>query len=170
MGVNDIRQIKVGANTVGIIGLKQALADLAAEKDTLSDEEITQRLMQALGKKNYIAPPARERYEQAFFREYCLAVGRPVEPEVTEPGVIDIKILGPGCTRCDQLEREVMAIVADLKIRAAIDHVRDIKTIAEYGVLGSPALVINGDVKAVGRVPPRQKIITWINDITQANT
>lgn len=169
MSANDLRQIKVGTNTVGIIGLKQVLDDLTAEADTLSDEEIKQRLMHALGKKNYIAPPARERYEQAFFREYCLAAGRPVAPETREPGTIDIKILGPGCSRCDQLEREVMTIVADLTIRADIDHVRNLKAIAEYGVLGSPALVINGDVKAVGSVPPRQKIITWINEVTQPN-
>jgi small redox-active disulfide protein 2 len=170
MSANDIRQIRVGANTVGIIGLKQVLDDLAAEADALSDDDIKLRLMQALGKKNYIAPPARDRYEQAFFREYCRAVGRSVAPEPKEPGAIDIKILGPGCNRCDQLEREVMTIVADLKIQAAIDHVRDLKTIAEYGVLGTPALVINEDVKAVGSVPPRQKIITWINEVTQPNT
>lgn len=163
MVTNDISQIKVGTDRIGIIGLKQTLSELAAMAENMSDDEIKKHLVDTLGKKNYISSNARERYEKAFYREFCRYVGKPVE-EKLEPGVIEIKILGQGCFRCDQLEQNVMDIVAEMNIQADIEHVRDIKAIAEYGVLGSPALVVNGQVKVVGTLPGRHKIMAWLKE------
>jgi len=75
---------------------------------------------------------------------------------------LEIKILGPGCANCDRLEREVMETVNELDLPVGIDHVRDIREIGNYGVMGSPALIINGKVKAVGRVPMRSEIRKWL--------
>jgi len=47
-------------------------------------------------------------------------------------------------------------------LAADFDHEQDIKEIARYGVMGTPALVINGQVKSVGRVPPRDQIKKWL--------
>lgn len=161
MGGDDITQIKVGTNRVGIIGLKTVLQDLSSNDGVMPEDEIKKTLMDRLGKRNYIAPQAREKYETAFYREFCKFTGKPFHEEAL-PGVIEIKILGKGCMRCDQLEREVMEIVAEMNVPADIEHIRDLKQIAEYGVLGSPALVISGEVKAVGRVPKRRQIMDWL--------
>ena len=75
---------------------------------------------------------------------------------------LDIKVLGRGCPQCDRLEQEVMAVLADIRVEAALDHVRDVAQIGRFGVLGMPALVINGKVVCVGTVPTRDKIRTWI--------
>ena len=166
MAGNDISQIKVGTDRIGIIGLKQALSELAAMAETMSEEDIKKRLMENLEKKNYISPSARERYEKAFYREFCAFSGKPVETEQAS-GVIEIKVLGQGCNRCDQLERDVLDIVSEMKIPADVDHVRDIKAIAAYGVLGSPGLVIDGAVKAVGTVPGKAKIKAWISEAAE---
>ena len=166
MAGNDISQIKVGTDRIGIIGLKQALSELAAMAETMSEEDIKKRLMENLEKKNYISPGARERYEKAFYREFCVFTGKPVETD-QNPGVIEIKVLGQGCSRCDQLERDVLDIVSEMKIPADVDHVRDIKAIAAYGVLGSPGLVIDGAVKAVGTVPGKAKIKAWISEAAE---
>jgi len=166
MSANDISQIKVGPNKIGIIGLKQSLKELVLISESMSEGQIKQHLMESLGKKNYISSNVKDRYEAAFYREFCRFTGKTVEPD-HEPGVIEIKILGQGCNRCDQLEFDVMAIVAEMNIPVDVEHVRDIQAIAEYGVLGSPALVINGQVKVVGTVPGKAKIKTWISEVVE---
>ena len=65
----------------------------------------------------------------------------------------NIKILGTGCANCKNLEKAVNIAVAELKADATIEKVEDIKMIMTYGVMRTPALVINEKVALYGRVP-----------------
>ncbi len=69
-----------------------------------------------------------------------------------------IEILGTGCPKCQQLVANVQAAVAEAGIQAEISKVEDITKIVEYGVMMTPALVIDGDIKAVGKVLTAQEI------------
>ena len=64
-----------------------------------------------------------------------------------------IKVLGPGCTNCKNLERVTNEAVTALGIDATIEKVEDYPTIAAYGIMSTPALVVNEKVVAYGRVP-----------------
>ena len=64
-----------------------------------------------------------------------------------------IEILGMGCATCNKLEDTVRLAIKETGVDAQIDHVKDIKQIMAYGVLTTPALVIDGKVKAVGKLP-----------------
>ena len=64
-----------------------------------------------------------------------------------------IKVLGPGCTNCQNLEKATREAVADLGLDAAIEHVTDAAEIAGYGVMRTPALVVDEQVVVSGRVP-----------------
>lgn len=64
-----------------------------------------------------------------------------------------IKVLGPGCANCVTLERVTRQAVADLGIDATIEKVTDYATIAGYGVMSTPALVLDEQVVVSGRVP-----------------
>ena len=57
-----------------------------------------------------------------------------------------------------------MEVMAETGITAEIEHVRDIKEIGKYGVMGTPALLINGQVKSVGRVPPKSRMTEWLRE------
>jgi small redox-active disulfide protein 2 len=102
----------------------------------------------------------KDTYEAAFFREYKKFIGEPMPEDPSGP--IQIKVLGPGCPSCDKLEQDLMAVMAELNLPADLDHVRDVKEIACYGVMGNPALVINGKVVAVGRVPSKSQLKEWL--------
>ncbi len=65
---------------------------------------------------------------------------------------MEIRILGAGCARCKSLEENVFQAVSRLNIAADIQPITDIVEISKYGVMSTPALVINGKVKSVGRV------------------
>ncbi|MCB9857873.1 MAG: TM0996/MTH895 family glutaredoxin-like protein [Phycisphaerales bacterium] len=64
-----------------------------------------------------------------------------------------IEVLGTGCTKCRLLETAAKAAADRLGVSYSIDHVTDINKITEYGVMMTPALVIDGKVRVVGRVP-----------------
>lgn len=71
---------------------------------------------------------------------------------------MDIKVLGPGCTRCKNLEKIVYDAVAELGVDASIAKVSDVVEIMTYGVMATPALVVNGNVEIKGRVPSKDEV------------
>ncbi len=158
--MDEVTQIRVGKHMTGIIGLKSALAETAAQCKGMPDDQIGKVLVERLGKRNYIDNGSREVYAQALVREYRKFIGQPLA-EPPAQGLC-IQVIGPGCAQCDRLEREVIAILSETGITAELDHVRDLAEIARLGVMGTPALLINGTVKAVGSVPPRNKIQQWL--------
>ena len=62
------------------------------------------------------------------------------------------KILGSGCAKCNQLEAAVKAALEQLNMDASIDHITDFTQIAAYGVMTTPALVVDGKVVSYGKV------------------
>ena len=74
---------------------------------------------------------------------------------------MEIKILGSGCARCEATEKAVMDVLAETGITANVEKVTDLMKIAEYGVFGTPAVVINGQVKSVGKIPKKEEIKSW---------
>ena len=142
MSQDDVSRIMVGNTPVGILGLKAVLEDLAQDYRDRPDQEVIELLLLELGKRNYIAESSRKEYGKAFLKEFRKSLGETVKDEITEG--IQIKVLGPGCPQCDRLEQELMGVMNDTGIIAELEHVRDAKEIGEYGVMGTPALIING--------------------------
>jgi small redox-active disulfide protein 2 len=162
MSQDDIKQIRIGNSAVGIIGLKAVMEDMAKEYGDRPDEELRQELLNRLSRRNYVSPKVREDYGKAFLREFRKFQGKPFEEEAPEG--LEIKVLGPGCVQCDRLEKELMQVISEIGIPADVEHVRDIKEIARYGIMGTPALLINGKVKSVGKVPPKAKLKEWLEE------
>jgi len=73
-----------------------------------------------------------------------------------------IKVLGPGCARCHQLEQTTKEVVKELGIDAEIEDVKDIKKIMEYPILITPGLVINEKLVVSGRVPSKAEVTSFI--------
>lgn len=73
-----------------------------------------------------------------------------------------IEILGVGCAKCNHLEEIVKQAVAEAGVDAQIDHVKDMKKIMAYGVMTTPALVMDGKVKAAGKLPAPEQIKQWL--------
>ena len=69
-----------------------------------------------------------------------------------------IEILGPGCPKCEKLAKETKTAAAELGLECEIEKVNDIQKIMGYGVMMTPALVVDGTVKVVGKVPPVEEI------------
>ncbi len=162
MSQEDVVQIKVDGHAVGIMGMKTAMEAMAKEYADKPDDEAGSELLKRLSKINYIPNRVKENYAKAFLREFKKFLGKPYEQEVS--GGVEIKVLGQGCVQCDRLERDLMEVMAEIDLAADLEHVREIKEIGKYRVMGMPALIINGKVMSVGRVPPRAKLKEWLKE------
>lgn len=160
--MTKVSQIRIGRHQTGIIGLEEALKEMAKESQGVSDQKIGAMMVEKRSKKNYIPSTVKDLYESAFLREYKKFMGEPVP--VTPVEAIEIKVLGAGCPSCDRLEQDLMVLIEEVGVEADLEHIRDVKQISRYGVMGSPALVINGKVKAVGSVPSKARLRDFIRE------
>jgi small redox-active disulfide protein 2 len=75
---------------------------------------------------------------------------------------MNIKVLGPGCARCQQLEKTAQEVVNELSIDATIEKIKDMNKIREYPIMATPGLVIDEKVVCFGRVPSKAEVTTFI--------
>jgi len=75
---------------------------------------------------------------------------------------MEIKVLGPGCPKCKKTEELVKEAVAESGVDAQIEKVTDTMKIASFGVFGTPSVVVDGEVKSVGKIPSKEEIKSWI--------
>lgn len=160
---DEVAKVKVGKFSVGIVGLKAVLEE-AAQESLSSDDEVAEYLFEHLQSKNYIPPRAHMDYRLAFLREYKKYKGEPVEVE--EQQTLEVRVLGPGCPNCDKLERMVYTVMTAEGIAGDVEHLKDLNKIAAYGMVATPALVINGEVKSVGRLPRESQLRQWLWEAT----
>ena len=156
MTKDEITQIRVGRHRMGIIGLKHVLEEVSVEFADKSDDEISNELIRRLSKSNYMSENSLKDYEQALMREYKKFVGQPYERSNLED--LEIKVLGSGCPCCDDVEQDLMTVMTEMDLVADIEHITDATEIGNYGVTGTPALIINGKVRAVGVMPKKPQL------------
>ena len=75
---------------------------------------------------------------------------------------LKVEVLGSGCSKCKFLEKRVREVVAEKEIDADVVKVTDLNKITDYGVMMTPAIVVNGVVKCYGRIPSKEEIEGWI--------
>jgi len=159
---DQISYIRVGSNKTGITGLKEAIDLIAQACKGKTDQEITDELTGLLSRKNYIPDKSMGEYAKAFLRQFKISMG--IDSGRERPEGIEIKVLGPGCPRCYSLEKEIMQAMTETGLAADLEHVTDINDIAGYRVMGTPALVINEKVMAVGKIPSKVQLVKWLKE------
>lgn len=159
----DIVQVSIGDRSIGIVGLKKVMTDLAATAAGKTDEECREILYRGIAEQNYIPPKMVVQYKDALLRAFKAFTGE--APEEAPAGGVRIQVLGPGCFNCDRMEQIVREVLAELKIPGDLSHVTDPVEIAKFGVLGVPVLVINGRIVCVGTVPDRNRVKQWLIDL-----
>lgn len=160
MAKDEIKQITINGHLVGLIGLDNIIKRTAETNLGKSDEDIKNILLSEIAVNNYVPPAAQDAYGHALLREFKIAQGLFVSEESSHG--LHIAILGMDCARCNQLEDDVRDLLSEMKIAADLHHITDLKEIEHYGLLGSPALVINNKVLSGGEVSPKSKIRQWI--------
>ena len=159
----DIMQVLIGGRSMGIVGLKKVMTDLAGTAAGKTDGECREILYRGIADQNYIPPKRIEEYKDALLRAFKVFTGEAAEE--APAGGVRIQVLGPGCHNCDRMEQDVREVLAELKMPGDLSHVTDPAEIAKYGLMGVPALVINGRIVCVGTLPDRNRIKQWLMDL-----
>ena len=81
---------------------------------------------------------------------------------------MEVKVLGPGCAKCKKLYEQVDQSIKQLGLNANLVKVEKIHEIIRFGVLATPALVINGEVKVAGRLPNAAELTNWLTTAAMA--
>ena len=75
---------------------------------------------------------------------------------------MQVKVLGAGCPKCKFLEERVTKVAAAHSIDIELEKVTDINDIMSYGVMITPGLVVDGEVKISGKIPSEDQVLDWI--------
>ena len=155
------KTIKVGNVTVGLLGLDIALVQLSG-KD-ISEDEAVNLLYERVRQKNYIPKQAIEPYKEALRKEYR----RYCKLDTSKDEGISIKVLGRPCIVCNKLKLTLIDILQEKNVAADIEDIQDLDEIWRYGVINTPTLIINGEVKSAGIQPPRVQLEKWIDEAVE---
>jgi small redox-active disulfide protein 2 len=74
-----------------------------------------------------------------------------------------VKVLGTGCAKCKRLYQEAEKAIAESGKNVELEKVENIEDIVNYGVMMTPALVVNEEVKSTGKIPGSAEMVAWIN-------
>ncbi len=151
--------LRIGKVSVGLIGLDRALNRLE-NSPGINLESAVAQVYTEVASQNYIPAPASAAYQSAIARE----IRRMWGDEQQHEGELIIRILGPGCVSCNNLQKMVIEIMAGLGIAADVFQIHDLDEIGRFGVMRTPALLINGVVKSAGRLPSPAQIEEWLRE------
>lgn len=155
-----VKTISVSGRKVGLVGLDQALAQVAASHGEAGDEQLCAALLEAVRGNNYIPASAQEAYAQGLLDEMHRFLGRPV---ARRPGPgMEVRVIGTGCPRCEGLMEKVMQASMELDLPVDADHVKDAMEIALLGRIAFPGLLINGRIISQGADPTYAQVRDWL--------
>jgi small redox-active disulfide protein 2 len=161
MAMKDEMKVYIGKSRIALIGLKSIFEEIK-EKKLTGEKDIKDFILLKVKENNYVPSSAEQEYRDSLFEEYKIYIGELKERKI--PGLLEIKILGPGCYTCDKMEEYTKEILSETGIAADVEHVRDLNEIAQYGLIATPALLINKKVVASGRLPNKRDIERWIKE------
>lgn len=75
---------------------------------------------------------------------------------------MNILVCGPGCAKCDEVERVIRETIVEQQASATVEKVKDFNEFAKFGVFSTPAVVIDSVIKCVGKIPTKKEIATWL--------
>ena len=147
---DDITQVRIGKNLVGLRGLPEIFQELAS-RSWESSQVVREEMLRRAAALNYMPPGSRDDYGRALWREFLRFQGEAVEAEGA-PG-LEIKILGQGCSGCQQFYQQVVDIMAARAIIADLQYITAPALLKDYEVRSFPALMINGRLVLAGQRP-----------------
>jgi hypothetical protein len=147
---DDLIFVRIGKNLIGLSGLAeifQELASRAFESPQAAQEELLRRAAGA----NYMPSGSRDDYGRALWGEFQRFKGEAAAAEAAAG--LEIKVLGLGCSGCQQFYQHVLDILAARAIVADLQYITAPVLLKDYNVRSYPALIINGRLVLAGQSP-----------------
>ena len=153
------RVLRVGKVNIGLVGIDVALTKFGLDTGVPLSKGVELVFKQVVA-NNYVPVTAAPLYREAIEKE----IGRLRSGEKSQSSELIIRILGPGCVSCNKLQSTVIEIMDEMGIAADVLQVHDLDEIGRFGIIQTPALLINGDLKSAGRHPSKSQIESWLRE------
>lgn len=150
----SFRKINIDGQEIGISNLDETLTEIR-DLQLGSEHEIAAALLAKIKQHNYIPPGIEAAYRQALLEEYKVLTGQLKERQTAND---TIRVFGPGCVKCEQLDRMVKEILIQHNLKLDYQYVKDIKEMSAQGIGITPAMTINGKLLVSGRVPKKAQV------------
>jgi small redox-active disulfide protein 2 len=75
---------------------------------------------------------------------------------------MEVKVLGPGCAKCNKTEKLIQEVINETGTDARVEKITDMMQIASFGVFATPSVIIDNQVKCAGKVPKKEDIKKWL--------
>jgi len=160
---DDITQVRIGKNLIGLKGLTEIFQELAS-RSWESAEAAQEELLRRAAGANYLPPGSRDDYRRGLWREFQHFQGGAAEAEA--PAGLEIKVLGLGCSGCQQFYQQVVDILAARAIIADLQYITAPALLNDYEVRSFPALMINGRLVLAGQRPTPAQLEKILLDFT----
>ena len=152
------RSIRIGKSSIGLVGLDNALNQATAKN--LSEPDAAEFLYNEIAGKNYIPTGMEKQYRKALLDEFRKAsLGKKDTAEH-----LIIRVFGSSCISCNQLQVMIIEVMDSMKIAADIEQIFEPDEIGRHGVMRTPALMINGELKISGMMPSLAQVKQWIRE------
>lgn len=152
------RMIKIGTTSIGLVGLDIALNKAFAEK--MSIDEAAAFIFNRVKDQNYIPTGLEKQYIDAIGHEYKKLLGL----ESGKDNNLVIRIFGTGCVVCKSIHAMVIDAMMRAGVAADIEMIDDPDEIGRHGILSTPAIMINGQVKIAGSQPTPIQLEEWLQN------
>ena len=156
---DDIRQITIDGHRVSLFGLQEIFSQIK-EMGIRNETEVKEQILKEVGKRNYMAPSYKEEYADALYEAFQLFSGEISERKNT--GQLTIRVLGPGCYNCERLFELTLQVLSEMGVSADLEKLTDPGIQRQFGITATPALIVDNQVKVVGRLPTKEEIKRWI--------
>jgi len=81
--------------------------------------------------------------------------------------MLDIKVLGPGCINCEKLYNLCNEVVTENNLQAQIEKIVDPNKFLDYGIMLTPALIVNNKILTQGKLPTKSTLEHWLKDLSK---
>lgn len=157
-----VRQVFIGGHKIGIKNLDEIFKQVET-MGVSGDENLKNEIFERIKTSNYISPNMEDIYKEDLLEEYRVFTGE-LAVRSTKKIVVEIRVYGPGCPRCEELNRMTKEVIASKGVSVDYQHITDIREMADKGITVTPALMINDRIVLSGRVPSRQALETLLDD------
>lgn len=165
-GLGNITVIKIKGVGIALKGVNPLF--LEAKKKNLEGDDLVNFLIKGLKILNALSKRDEESLKEILPIKYSKFLkGEPDKNGEDDKNKIDIKILGGCCKNSFELEKQAMDAVIELEVEGPFIHIRDQAKIREFGMIPTPALVINGRIVSSGRVVMKDEIKKMILEAMQ---
>lgn len=149
-------KVTIGGHSIGLFDLEEIFQEVKVS--ALSDSELLKDLiLEKVKAKNYIPSKAMPVYREDLYEEYLVFTGE-LAKRRSSSSAPEVRLLGVGCANCEKIDEMIKNILARESIGVDYQYVTDINEIARAGIMGTPALMVNGAVLLSGHLPEEKQL------------